>query len=152
MRAILITSICVHDGDELRAQVLRPDGQKVASGAVQYEDADAIHLGAFRDGSLEAVVSFTPYDENGIRTERVYQLRGAATRGETRGKGIGTQLISTGIEMCRRRNVSLIWCNGRSAARSFYERLGFQAVGEEFTTSAGPHFRFRLDLETTQVS
>jgi len=141
-----IASISAEDGAALRAQVLRPDGQKVASGAAQYEDTDAIHLGAYRDGVLTAVVSFTPYNEDGIKASNIYQLRGAATLAEVRGRGVGTALISAGIEKCRQRNVARIWCNGRSAARSFYERLGFRPIGEEFVTTTGPHYRFALDL------
>jgi hypothetical protein len=40
-----------------------------------------------------------------------------------------------------------IWCDGRTPATSFYERLGFSAVGEEFVTPAtGPHYRFVKEL------
>lgn len=146
MKDITIRSITHADGAAVRAKVLRPDGRKVAAGASQYEDADAIHLGAYRNGSLAAVVSFTPYDEDGLKTSHSYQLRGAATLEHMRGEGVGTALISAGIEECRRKNVSRIWCNGRSTARTFYERLGFLAVGAEFVTSTGPHYRFTLDF------
>lgn len=146
MSAITIRSITHVDGADLRAQVLRPDGRKVASGAAQYEDGDAIHLGAFCDGKLSAVVSFTLYDESGLKVSGCFQLRGAATAADARGQGVGSALISAGITMCDERNAGRIWCNGRSAARTFYERLGFRAVGAEFVTRSGPHYRFILDV------
>lgn len=113
MSEIMIDSISHEDGVALRAQVLRPDRQKVACGAAQYEDTDAIHLGAYSVGLLAAVVSFTPYNEDGIKASDVYHLRGAATLAEVRGRGIGAALISAGIEKCRQRNASRVWCNGR---------------------------------------
>lgn len=146
MPDVVILSVGHSDGAELRAKVLRPNGQKVSSGALQYEDADTIHLAAYSEGDLVGTVSFTPYDEQGLKSSDCYQLRGAATRSNMRGQGIGTALVTVGIEVCRKRNISRIWCSGRSVACTFYERLGFRALGHEYTTSTGPHFRFRLDL------
>ncbi|WP_418325829.1 GNAT family N-acetyltransferase [Rhizobium phaseoli] len=115
---IVIKSISHREGDDLRAQVLRPDGEKAASGASQYEGTAAIHFGAYKDGMLEAVVSFTPYDEDGTRTLSVYQLRGAATRPGTRGLGVGTTLVSAGIGFCRENNARLGAAAGPPPAHS----------------------------------
>ena len=142
----IIRRIAHADGLELRAQVLRPGGPSVASTAAQYGDSDAIHLGAFCNGLLAATVSFTPYDESGLRVPDCYQLRGVATRDDFRNRGFGSALVLTGIRECQTRGVKRIWCNGRSAARRFYERLGFRAVDCEFITATGPHFCFLRDL------
>src|SRR3954447_19968530 len=141
-REISIRKITYLDGISLRSTVLKPNSAKVSAGLVQYEDEGTIHLGADVEGQLIAVASFTPFAEDGNRNFASYQLRGAATRADFQGKGIGHQLIATGIEACFLRDASLIWCDGRSAAKTFYARLGFAPAGPEFQTASGPHFRF----------
>jgi GNAT superfamily N-acetyltransferase len=140
---ITIREITYTDGIDIRSDVLKPDTAKVSAGLVQYEDDDAIHFGADVEGQLIAVASFTPFAESGTRDLASYQLRGAATRADFQGKGIGHKLIATGIEACFRRGALLVWCHGRSAAKTFYERLGFTPSGPEFETSSGLHYRFR---------
>lgn len=142
-RDISIRKITYLDGISLRSAVLKPNPAKVSVGLVQYEDEGAVHLGADVEGQLVAVASFTPFAEDGNRNLASYQLRGAATRADFQGKGIGHKLIATGIEACFLRGASLIWCDGRSAAKTFYARLGFAPAGPEFQTASGPHFRFR---------
>ncbi len=62
-------------------------------------------------------------------------------------QGIGAQLVTDGIVELKSRGVIRIWCDGRTPATSFYVRLGFSAVGEEFVTPAtGPHYRFVKEL------
>lgn len=140
---ITVREITYADGIGLRSDVLRPDPAKVSAGQVQYMDGDAMHFGAEVNGQLIAVASFTPFAEGGTRNLASYQLRGAATRADWQGKGIGHKLIAIGIEACFKRGASLVWCDGRSAAKTFYERLGFTPAGPEFETSSGLHYRFR---------
>ncbi|EST36322.1 hypothetical protein N566_16465, partial [Streptomycetaceae bacterium MP113-05] len=45
------------------------------------------------------------------------------------------------------RGARLMWCNGRTGARGFYERHGYEAVGEEFVIEGvGPHYVFARRL------
>lgn len=140
---IIIREITYAEGIGLRSDVLKPNPAKVSAGLVQYEDDGAIHFGADVESQLIAVASFTPFGEDGVRDLASYQLRGAATRADFQGMGIGQKLIATGIEACFTRGASLVWCDGRSAAKTFYERLGFMPAGPEFKTSSGLHYRFR---------
>lgn len=40
-----------------------------------------------------------------------------------------------------------MWCNGRTVARGFYERHGYEAVGDEFVIEGvGPHHVFLRKL------
>jgi predicted N-acetyltransferase YhbS len=142
MRDISIRRITYLDGISLRSAVLKPNPAKVSAALVQYEDVGSVHLGVDVEGELVAVASFTPFAEDGNRSLTSYQLRGAATRADFQGKGIGHKLIAAGIEACFLGGASLIWCDGRSAAKTFYARLGFAPAGPEFQTASGPHFRF----------
>ncbi|MFK0333896.1 GNAT family N-acetyltransferase [Rhizobium sp. NPDC090275] len=138
-----IREITYAEGVCVRSDVLKPSPAKVVASIAQYQDNSAIHFGADVGGKLIAVASFTPFAEDGSRDLTSYQLRGAATRTDFQGKGIGRTLIATGIEACFQRGAALVWCDGRSAAKTFYERLGFMSLGPEFDTSSGPHYRFR---------
>ena len=150
MLDLSIQLIRYSDGVQLRSAVLRPDVAKIAAGLAYYEDDGAVHFGAYLKGTLIAVATFTPFAESGERDLESYQLRGAATHSNFQGQGVGQTMIGAGIGECFRRGASSIWCDGRSSAKTFYERLGFTPVGEEFQTASGLHYRFRrLRCEAT---
>ncbi len=69
------------------------------------------------------------------------QLRGMAVIESKQGKGVGNFLIRSIID----KNLldpayKAIWCNARTYALPFYQKLGFKEVGNEFETKVGPHF------------
>ena len=135
----------------MRRYLLRPMLPASASRYSGDDQVGAIHLGAFADlgGGEELVgtVSFLPRTQRGEFDTRVYQLQGMVTLPAVRNQNIGAALAQHGIALIQERDAELIWCNGRTSAASFYERLGFKSVGEEFVTpGTGPHFRFVRDL------
>jgi ribosomal protein S18 acetylase RimI-like enzyme len=70
-----------------------------------------------------------------------------ATVPELRGLGIGGRLLETCLAHARSRGGSFAWCNGRVAARAFYERHGFDVVRGPFEVAGiGPHHELRLPL------
>jgi GNAT superfamily N-acetyltransferase len=133
----------------LRRSMLRP---MLPPSASRYDgDADdgALHLGAFdghdRDRRLLGVASFVPRNEDGEIAASIYRLRGMAA--VVRNHGVGTALVEHGLRELGARGALRVWCEGRTAAAGFYERLGFRRVGEEFVNpGTGPHFRFIIDL------
>ncbi len=135
----------------MRRYLLRPMLAATASHYDGDDHPDAIHLGAFVDlgggDELAGIVSFLPQTQKGEFNSRVYRLQGMVTLPAVRNEGIGARLANHGMTMLHRRNAEEIWCNGRTTAAGFYERLGFDRVGEEFiTTGTGPHYRFVRDL------
>jgi GNAT superfamily N-acetyltransferase len=136
----------------MRRYLLRP---MLAGKASRYQGDDfplSFHLGAFADlgggEELVGIVSFLPQNQEGEFDSRVYQLHGMVTLPAVRNEGIGTRLVEHGAALLRERHALEIWCNGRTPATPFYERMGFARVGEEFITpGTGPHYRFvrRLD-------
>jgi predicted GNAT family N-acyltransferase len=83
------------------------------------------HLGMFLNTELIGIATFMKNKNssfNGVQ----YQLRGMATCQNYQHMGVGKKLL---------------WCNARVTALSFYEKLGFISVGEEFEIHlVGPHF------------
>jgi GNAT superfamily N-acetyltransferase len=135
----------------LRRQVLRP-GQPWSSVDHDYDSwPDTFHVAAFGPrGEVAACASFHP-DSAPHRPDtdagQTWRLRAMASLPEVRGQGYGAAALRYGIAEMRRRGGRLLWCNARSGAVGFYERLGFSIVGEEFEIAPiGPHYMMEIDL------
>jgi len=139
-----IRSISVSDARAIRQEVLKPG--RPASEVVYPGDESELaqHLGAFDDDKLLAVATFLPEacpeDAHG---SGAWRLRGMATRQAAQGRGLGSQLLSRGVERVSLQGATSVWCYGRTSARSFYERHGFVVSGNEFALPhTGPHYLF----------
>jgi GNAT superfamily N-acetyltransferase len=132
---------------ELRHRVLRPH-QRPEELVYEADDApDALHLGAFEDGELVAIASITREPPPGSTDPASWRVRGMATLPEARERGIGSELLRRCVAHARRHGASCVWCNGRLAARAFYERHGFVLTRGPFDiTGIGPHVELRRDL------
>ena len=135
----------------MRRYLLRPMLPAVASRFAGDDHPEALHLGAFADlgdgEELVGVVSFLPRTEQGEASDRIFQLQGMVTLPAVRNQGIGSRLAEYGLALLIRRGATRVWCNGRTVAAHFYQRLGFRAVGDEFVTpGTGLHYRFVKDL------
>lgn len=131
---------------DLRWSVLRAGLPRET--AVYPEDAlpGTFHLAAYDDADrVMGCVTFFPDPLDGTPAHR---FRGMASDPEVRGQGYGAAVLRAGLAECAARGATLVWCNGRTSARGFYEHLGFKAVGDEFTTPPThvPHYVFTYDV------
>jgi GNAT superfamily N-acetyltransferase len=135
----------------LRRQVLRP-GQPWSSVDHDYDSwPDTFHVAAFgQRGEVAACASFYPEaapHRPGSDPAKTWRLRAMASLPEVRGQGYGAAALLYGIAEVRRRGGTLLWCNARSGAVGFYERLGFSVLGDEFEIPPiGPHFLMEIEL------
>jgi GNAT superfamily N-acetyltransferase len=131
---------------DLRARVLR-DGD-LSAAVVSDDDLEgAWHLGAHRSSLLVGVASFYPRPCPSASDVDAVQLRFMAVDPAARRRGVGRGLLNRAIQELRRRQVPLLWANGRDTALGFYERAGFTVVGEGFIHEPGlPHHLITLDL------
>jgi GNAT superfamily N-acetyltransferase len=142
-----IRMITVDEARILRLAVLKPDlpfEEVVFPGD---DDPTSLHLGAFERDELVGVATLIhdPCPVGGRDDD--WRLRGMATVQQVRNRGIGGELLARCIAHARDAGGSRVWCNGRSAARRFYERYGLQAVGAEFVSPhTGPHYLFVCEL------
>jgi len=140
----------------LRKAVLRPWLTPEMARATYAGAGEHFHVGALRDGpqgkrliSTAGFMAEAQPDYTGVFDEVQWRLRGMASDPAVQGKGLGGQVLEFGVaELARRlaaagQGSATLWCNGRTGAQSFYERHGFQPIGEIFETpGTGPHFVF----------
>lgn len=128
---------------ELRWAVLRTGLPRET--AIYPEDSreSTFHVAAYDDeGTVQACVTFFPDPLPGAGVA-AYRFRGMGSAPEVRGAGYGAAVLRAGLAEATVRGAELVWCNGRTSALGFYERLGFTVTGEEFTVEpSGPHFIF----------
>lgn len=135
----------------LRWEVLRPGLPREA--AVFPEDADpaAFHVAAYEADAGEGApvlgcATFFPDPFPGAAAT-AYRFRGMAAAPAARGRGFGTAVLRAGTAEAAARGAGLLWCNGRTEARGFYERHGFSVRGGEFVIEGvGPHLVFVREI------
>jgi predicted GNAT family N-acyltransferase len=127
---------------ELRWSVLRPGRPKETAEYAEDADPGVFHMAAYDDA--DRVVGCVTFFPDPLDGRPAYRFRGMGTAPEVRGQGYGAALLKSGLRECAAEGATLVWCNGRTSARGFYERLGFTAVGEEFASAETgvPHFVF----------
>lgn len=139
----------------LRAEILRP-GQPPESLVLYGDDTPgSFHVGAFVDGALvgtatiyrEPMPTGTDPGRPGLDPANAFRLRGMATQTHLQGQGLGRAVLQRCIEHVRDAGADVLWCNARSSALGFYQKLGFETVGDEFDIEGiGPHFVMWKDV------
>ena len=145
-----VRQISAKDTYSIRQKMLRPGREAIECIFKDDEDNQTIHLGAFIDGKLVSVASFF-FNNNPRFAENVqYQLRGMATLPEHQNHGYSRELLKFGFPMIKRNFCDLVWCNARTSAEGFYQKAGFEAIGEVFDIpDVGPH---RLMIKKFSIS
>lgn len=136
---ILIKKIEVDKTYDLRKKILRK-GMTLSHKMQGDLSKDSLHLGLYDNDELVCIGSFMKNnreDFSGVQ----YQLRGMATAQNSQGKGLGLLLMKEAELILKKQGVDLIWCNARTTATGFYEKLGYQIIGSEFEVpEVGPHY------------
>lgn len=143
----------------LRSAVLRP-GYPTSDCVFEGDDAAlTVHAGAVLDEAIVSIASMyhepRPADAPGGAPRAAdhdagtaWRLRGMATEPGLRGAGAGRAALDACLDHARANGGTLAWCNARTEAVGFYERLGWQVLGEEFDLpTVGPHFVMELRLD-----
>ena len=77
-----------------------------------------------------------------------WRLRGMATAEAWRSKGVGGAVLQAVVDHVAGAGGRLLWCNARVPAVNFYERAGFERVGEEWEEPhICPHVAMQLTLQ-----
>ena len=128
----------VRDGDALRLvrTLVFVEEQSVPS-ELEWDDDDtrAIHLLAEDDASQP------------IGTARLLdtgQIGRMAVLPEWRDRKVGSALLHDALDIARTSNYPVAFLNAQVSALPFYQRMGFEPVGEQFDEAGIPHRRMIL--------
>ncbi|WP_199120659.1 GNAT family N-acetyltransferase [Pedobacter sp. ASV28] len=132
---------------QLRSKVLRGGAPPEVCIFPTDQQEGVFHLAYYVVDEIATIATFFPQQMEG-RTQEGYQLRGMATDEAFLGKGYGSVLLKYGIAYIQNTNAKYIWCNARSSAVGFYQKLGFVIASDEFEIQGvGPHYKMTLNFE-----
>ena len=120
----------------LRMAVLR-DG--TPSQDPRYADDDAegsVNLGIRESGILVACSTWLPRPWPLDQSAPATQLRGMAVAKHLQSKGLGNILLQAGITRAKAHESTYVWARARDRALYFYERNGFETIGDQFIDEA----------------
>ena len=119
---------------DMRNLVLRkPLGLSFTTEELEQEKDDIL-VGAFEDDEMLGCCLLTKTGQDTVR------LRQMAVKTGLQGKGIGRVLMLFAENLARDRGMKKLVMHARKTALGFYEKLGYEAVGEEFVEVTVPHF------------
>lgn len=124
----------------LRYQVLRePLGLHFTSEELEQEK-DQFHFVCYENGDLAGCLVLVP------QPNQVIKMRQVAVDPAFQGLGLGRSLVKFAEEFAKRRSFDQMVLNARETAVPFYERLGYETVGERFEEVTLPHFKMQKQL------
>jgi len=127
----------------LRQAVLRPHQTLAECVYPGDNDETSFHYGAFHDDQLVTIASVNVERETRFEQfpqTRQLRLRGMATDPSCRGHGFGKAVLQRCLAHAWSTGAELLWCNARTTAAGYYERMGFLVIPDTFELPAiGPH-------------
>ena len=111
------------------------------------DNEQTFHLGVRIDNKFVSIASFYYEKHSELPGDHHYRLRGMSTLPLYQKRGLSHALLETAFPIIGQNMCTLLWCNARSSAVGFYEKLGLNRTGEEFSIPGiGPHFLMYKDL------
>jgi len=125
----------------VRHPILRP-GRPIESCHFDGDDLlSTSHFGLFLENQLAGVISAFKAQNKLFSEENQYQIRGMAVLSEFQKKGFGEALLEYCENEIRLKSGNLIWFNARETAIGFYEKSGYEILGDPFEIpDVGPHY------------
>ena len=130
---MIIKSINANDTYSVRHPVLRPERPIEECYFELDNHLSSLHLGMEFNGEIIAVLSALPIKCENFPDLMSMRLRGIATLHAFQKKGFGSQLmIEVEKILIKLKKIRLVWLNARTSAKSFYQNLGYETMGETF--------------------
>ncbi|MDR0965386.1 MAG: GNAT family N-acetyltransferase [Myxococcales bacterium] len=130
----------------IEEQRVAPDIERDAA------DAHAFHVLAYAHGHAVGTgrlvqLDAPPEGTSGGRWGRIGRI---AVMQSSRGKGLAHRILGALEAEAARRGIDTVLLHAQTWLRQFYERTGYEAVGESFEEAGLPHIRMvkRLDVIT----
>jgi GNAT superfamily N-acetyltransferase len=131
----------------VRQPVLR-EGKPVGSCRFDGDNLETTsHFGLYHDENLIGVVSVFKIINPIFNSTDQFQIRGMAILPQFQKNGFGQKLVIHCEEFIKNLNGTLIWFNAREKAVPFYEKLGYQKVGNPFSIAdIGIHYIMKKEI------
>lgn len=129
---IEIRNISAQETFLVRHPVLR-NGKPLASCHFEGDDLPTTqHFGLYENDKIEGVISL--FENNNLLFEAKHQsqIRGMAVLEKNQGKGFGRLLVDHSEKALMHQNITLIWFNAREKAVGFYQKMGYEIIGNSF--------------------
>ena len=141
-----IKEVSLNEIIPLRHSILRK-GKPVSSCYFEEDQHEGtFHLGAFVLSKLVGIATFIPHYDEGSKLLH-FQLRGMAIEVTHQGKGVGRKIIKYVFPILVAKNGATLWCNARESAFAFYQKMGFEIMGNAFDIpSVGTHYKMQKQL------
>ncbi|MBI1344602.1 MAG: GNAT family N-acetyltransferase [Terrimonas sp.] len=124
----------------LRTEILRkPLGISFTKEQLEKEKDDWL-VCAFEQENVIGCCILSPKDK------QVLQLRQMAVSGSSQHKGVGRQILAFAELHAKNNNFKVVLMHARDVALGFYEKCGYQVVGEAFTEVGLPHHKMEKKL------
>ncbi|TMI65718.1 MAG: GNAT family N-acetyltransferase [Bacteroidetes bacterium] len=125
---------------KLREDLLRkPLGISFTKEELEKEKSDVL-IGAFDDDDILGCCMLVEMEPGVVR------LRQLAVLNNLQGKGVGTAILQFSENLARDLGYKKITMHARKNTVDFFEKLGYQTVGEEFIEITIPHFEMHKEL------
>ncbi|MDB5281524.1 MAG: acetyltransferase, family [Bacteroidota bacterium] len=119
---------------ELRTRVLRkPLGLEFTDEELK-KDLDDTHFGLFAADKIIACLTLTHTPDKRMK------MRQVAVDETMQGKGHGKILSLEAEKYAHENGFEVMFCHARKTAAPFYQKLGYNIVGDEFTEVNIPHY------------
>ena len=146
-----VVQLAVEDTHGVRRSVLRDHRPDAGVDLPEDRLPGTVHLGVVDDsaeggGAVVAVATVLPEPTDFRPGAVATRLRGMAVDHHLQGRGVGSLLLDAVVAWARSQGHQVVWANGRDSALGFYQRHGWQAVGDGFTSMDLPHHVVLLDL------
>ncbi len=105
------------------------------------KDGVATHIVVTDDGDPVATARFRLVEPTTVRIERVAVLE------SYRGEGLGEKVMDIAESRARERGATSAFLHGQLRVAAFYERLGYERVGEQFEEAGIPHVEMVKSLD-----
>jgi len=105
---------------------------------VDDRDPECVHAICYADG--------VPVGTGRIDLQAGGKVGRVAVLAEARRQGVGTQIMQALEAVARRSQQPRVWFHAQCSAVPFYEVLGYNTVGEEFTEAGIPHITMEKSI------
>jgi predicted GNAT family N-acyltransferase len=128
------------DSLNIRDAVLRqPLGMSIFNENLDADRFD-FHIGVFQNEQLVGCLILQPLKDGEMK------MRQVAVRLHLQSLGIGKEMVQFAELFAMEKKCTKMVLNARKVVMVFYQKLGYETIGEEFTEVGIPHFKMQKHL------